>query len=110
MTARYLLQVSSRAVPGREEEYDRWYGDIHVGEVLALPGFDGCERYRQLTGDGRPTGESVAIYTVTTDDPAALLQSLFDATPTFRLTDAMDTASVQFTWLKPCAPEGGRAG
>lgn len=98
---RYILQVSSRAVAGQEEEYDRWYDEVHVGEVLSLPGFEGCERFRRLGMDGQPTGESVALYTVETDDPAALLQSLFAATPGFRLTDSIDTASVRFEYLQP---------
>ena len=34
----YTLQVTSRALAGREEDYDRWYADVHMGEVLALPG------------------------------------------------------------------------
>ena len=98
---RYVLQVTSRGMPGREAEYDRWYGDVHVGEVLALPGFNACERYLRLDAEGKPTGEQVALYTVVTDDPASLLRSLFDATPTFVLTDAIDPASVRFEFLRP---------
>lgn len=93
---RYLLEVASRALPGREEEYDRWYGDVHVGEVLALPGFETCARYRRADGTGL-----LAHYAVETNDPAALLQSLFDATPTFRMTDAIDVESVRFAFLQP---------
>ena len=95
----YTLQVTSRALAGREEDYDRWYADVHMGEVLALPGFVSGTRYRQLGMDGQPTGVFVVQYAVETDDPAALLQSLFAASATMRLTDAIDPASPSFTFL-----------
>jgi len=101
---RYRLEVSSRALPGRAEEYDLWYRTIHAGEVLALPGFLGVERFRRLDADGSD-GEFVAHYAVETDDPQALLQSLFAATPTMRLTDAIDPQSPRFTFLRPL-PQG----
>lgn len=97
----YILAVTSRALPGREAEYNRWYDDIHVGEVLALTGFLSCERFRVLDGEGRETGEFIAHYHVETDDPAALLQNLFAAAATMRMTDAIDTQSGGFTFLKP---------
>ena len=78
---RHLLMVSSRALPGRESDYDRWYEEVHAGEVLALPGFVACERFRRLAEDGG-AGEFVALYEVETDDPPALLASLFAAVPT----------------------------
>jgi hypothetical protein len=95
---RHLLIVSSRALPGREAEYERWYEEVHVGEVLALPGFLACERFERL-GDGEAT-EFVALYEVETDDPAALLESLFAAVPKMRLTDAIDPASARFEFLR----------
>lgn len=98
---RYLLEVSSRALPGREADYDRWYGDVHVRDVLAVAGFKSAARYRRLSGDGQETGEFVALYTVETDDPAALLQSLFAASANMALTDAIDPSSPRFEFLMP---------
>ncbi len=101
---RYQLEVSSRAVPGREADYNRWYDETHVREVLALPGFLACQRYTRIAAGspGSPAdGESVAFYEVETDDPHALLQSLFAASPNMQLTDAIDVQSVRFEFLKP---------
>jgi len=99
---RYILQVSTRALAGREEEFNRWYGEVHVGEVLAVPGFSSCRRFTALGMDGQPTGEFIALYEVDTDDPAALLNRLFAASPTMRMTDAIDPASPRFSFLAPC--------
>ena len=59
---RYILSVSSRAVPGREDEYDAWYEDVHAPEVTALPGFLSYERFRQIDMEGKETGEFIAHY------------------------------------------------
>ena len=98
---RYLLEVSSRSLPGREQEYNRWYDETHLGEILALPGFVACERFERLSPDGQEFVELVTLYEVETDDPQALLQSLSAATPTMRLTDAIDRDSVRLAFLKP---------
>lgn len=98
---RYVLHVTSRALAGREADYDRWYDDVHSVEMCALPGVLSCTRYQELDMTGAETGVFVADYEVETDDPAALLQGVFAAAPTMRLTDAIDPESPRFTFLKP---------
>lgn len=97
---RYLFEVSSRAVAGREAEYEAWYDQTHVHEVLALPGFLNCERFERSAPDGS-VQEFVAIYEVETDDPQALLHSLFAAAPKMKMTDAIDQTSARFDVLRP---------
>ena len=98
---RYIMSVSSRAVPGREDDYNRWYDEIHRVEMCELPGILSCYRFRQLDMEGRETGEFIAQYEVETEDPAVLLESVFAAAPTMSLIDAIDPASARFTFLKP---------
>ncbi|KKW91886.1 MULTISPECIES: hypothetical protein [Sphingobium] len=102
---RYILHVTSRAVVGREAEYDRWYDEIHSVEMCRLPGILSCTRYRELDMTGTPTGLFVADYEVETDDPPALLESVFAAAPTMQLTDSIDMESPRFSFLKPTGPE-----
>ncbi len=97
---RYLLEVSSRAQPGRDAEYNEWYETTHVVDVLNVPGFNACQRYvRANTGDERP--EYVAVYEVETDDPAKLMEALMAAAPNMRMTDALDMSSARFDFLQP---------
>ena len=98
---RYVLHVTSRAVSGREAEYDRWYEDVHAGEMCRLPGILSCTRYRELDMTGTETGVFVADYEVETDNPASLLESVFAAAPTMQLTDSIDMESPRFTFLAP---------
>lgn len=99
--ANYLLQVTSRSVPGRETDYDQWYNDIHIGEVLGVPGFEACQRYKKLAQDHESFEEFVAMYEVETDNPAGLLQKLNGAAADMRMTDAIDISSVRFDFLLP---------
>ena len=97
---RYILHVTSRAVSGREAEYDRWYDEVHSAEMCRLPGILSCTRYRELDMTGTETGVFIADYEVETDDPASLLNSVFAAAPTMQMTDSIDLESPRFTFLK----------
>ncbi|MFT4307390.1 MAG: hypothetical protein QM604_10915 [Microbacterium sp.] len=48
-----ILIALSNAVVGREEEFESWYWEQHIPEVLALPGFLSARRYK-LPGDPGP--------------------------------------------------------
>lgn len=98
---RYILHVTSRAVSGREAEYDRWYDEVHSAEMCRLPGILSCTRYRELDMTGTETGVFIADYEVETDNPASLLNSVFAAAPTMQMTDSIDLESPRFTFLKP---------
>lgn len=95
---RYVLQVTSRAVEGRDDEFNQWYDNVHVREVLALPGFNACTRYVRDVEGQAPL--YVAQYEVETDDPGALMQTLAAAGPTFQLTDALDQTSANFEFMR----------
>ncbi|BCB82853.1 DUF4286 family protein [Phytohabitans suffuscus] len=40
-----ILVVRSNPVPGREDEYNKWYDGQHLPEILAIPGFAAARRY-----------------------------------------------------------------
>jgi len=86
-------------MPGQDEAFNHWYDNTHVKDVLALAGFNACTRYVRETPGEAP--EYIALYEVETDDPSALLQSLFAAAPTMTVTDTIDTSSAGFQFLRP---------
>jgi len=70
MTA-YIQTVVTAPVVGREDEFNRWYEDTHLPEVLQVPGFVAGRRYA-LTGPGAADGPRfLAVYEIETDDLAA---------------------------------------
>lgn len=99
-TTRYLL-VSSRALPGREDDYRKWYVQRHIREVLAIPGFLSGKFFRCVGPDGQPTGEFNGLYEVDSEDAPAILGALMSRSGEMNLSDAIEPASVKFTFLFP---------
>jgi hypothetical protein len=86
----YIQTVVTSPVPGREDEFNRWYDDVHLPEVLAVPGFVAGQRYA-LTGLGAPDQRRyLCVYEIKTDDLAATLGALGAAAPTMTMSEAMD--------------------
>lgn len=92
---RFVLQVLSNPVSGREEEYNRWYTERHLADVLKVPGFVSAQRFRLAAADAGSGWHYLALYEFEADDAAQALAALTaragtDAMP---LSDAMDLAS-----------------
>jgi hypothetical protein len=45
-----LLMAWTDVDPAREDEFNRWYDEEHIGRLLAVPGFLSAGRYRALRG------------------------------------------------------------
>lgn len=72
--ARYRQIVFTNPVEGREGEFNRWYDEVHLPEVLAVPGFLSATRYAVTQPGGDiPSHRYVAIYEMEADDPDAVL-------------------------------------
>lgn len=83
----YSYVVRSNPVPGRDAEYNRWYTERHLADVIAVPGFISAQRFRIVDpqADGAPGQSYMAIYTMRTDDPERLLAELTDLVESGRM-------------------------
>ena len=67
-------------VEGKDAEYNEWYTNTHLGEILAIPGFKGASRYkvapRPTPVTPTPKHQYLALYTIESDDPEAVLGEL----------------------------------
>lgn len=61
---RALLIVRSTVVPGREEEYNRWYNEVHVHDMRNVPGVLSARRYVSLLDDPK----YAAVYELESED------------------------------------------
>lgn len=72
-----MLLVLTNAVEGREQEFNDWYTNQHLRDVLAVPGFTAAQRFEI---QGEPVNGTrwnyCAIYEVEHDDPAEALRDL----------------------------------
>jgi hypothetical protein len=53
---RYAYLVFANPVPGREAEFNDWYTNTHMGDLVQRPGWLGAQRFRIVTSvDPKPT-------------------------------------------------------
>jgi hypothetical protein len=109
--AQYLLLVYSRPVAGQEAAYHQWYDGTHLADVIAVPGFKAAARYVPvpLPPATQTSGEYLAIYEIKTDDPAATMAALVEASSTMFLSPAIDLPSVRMELQKMITPRLERA-
>jgi hypothetical protein len=68
--SKYTLVVLTNAVEGREEEFNAWYDDTHIPDVLRSRGFVSAQRFR-IAETNPPQAfdhRYLALYDVETDD------------------------------------------
>jgi hypothetical protein len=77
---RAVLVVQTRpSDPSREDDFNRWYDETHIPEVLAIPGIVGARRYRlsetqQVNGDR--SYPYLAVYDLDADDLDTVVDEL----------------------------------
>jgi hypothetical protein len=59
-----ILVTSVDIAPGAEEEFNRWYDERHLPEVMACPGFVSAARYECTLGEPR----YIAIYELESEE------------------------------------------
>jgi hypothetical protein len=97
--AKHLLLVFSGPTEGAEDEYNRWYNDIHLPEVVATDGFVSAQRFK--FDDGAPgvvEQRYLAIYEVDTDDVQLAKKSLEAAAGSYNMSDAIDLQNTKVVW------------
>jgi hypothetical protein len=88
---RYRWLVFTNCTPGREADFNRWYDEVHIGDLLRVPGVVAARRARLAeaqmslaTGEFELCGPEeigarfrfVAIYEIEADDPTAVLREI----------------------------------
>jgi hypothetical protein len=104
MTTFHFL-VLSNPVEGREDDFNRWYDDEHVEDLLSIEGFTAAQRYRLAAlgpGQDKPTYRYAAIYEADADDVSVVHENLMTALKSgaTRSTDAIAPGSLAL-WLEP---------
>lgn len=102
---RFSMLVSTNPVPGREEEYNRWYDGQHLPDVLSLDGFVAAQRFR--LADSEPAQDAphryLAVYEVEADSVEAAAKVLTDgfASGALPMSDALDLSSLALLYYEP---------
>lgn len=93
----YTMIVLTNCKEGRDDEFNDWYTNQHLGHILDIPGFTAAQRLKLADQPGLPPSKYRygATYTLETDDPAATITDMFarHGTPALPSCDAMDEDS-----------------
>lgn len=66
---RYKMLVLSRPVEGREAEFNEWYQQVHLKQIVEIPGFVSAQRFKMASNmRGDEAWPYAAIYEIETDD------------------------------------------
>lgn len=101
---RYTMLVSTNPVAGRDEEYNDWYDNRHLPDVLKLDGFVAAQRFRLAPAD--PPQEAphryLAVYEVDADSVEAAGKILTEgfASGALPLSDALDVSSIGMVYFE----------
>jgi hypothetical protein len=101
--ARYAFVVLTNPAAQREAEFNEWYDQKHVPDVLRVPGMVAAQRFRVVADQSNLPQRYLAIYEMETDDPIKVLDELkaragTDAMP---LSSAMASEGVGISLYEP---------
>jgi hypothetical protein len=108
---KYTLVVETSARPSRDDEFNDWYDNIHIPEVLEVPGIVAAERFvlhGSFIGD-EPVNRYLAFYELETDDPDETLRVLDASVPQMFLSEAWDNEPTRAITYKLITPRMDRA-
>jgi hypothetical protein len=97
MAKTIMAVFSNPATPAQEDEYNTWYDEVHLKELLAIPGIVGATRY--TIGD-----DSAHRYLATYEiegDPAAVLAEMAARAPEMTLSPALDAGGARTVFWTP---------
>jgi len=103
-----LVVLTNPTTPDREDEYNNWYTNQHLGDVVAIPGIVSAQRFKVHSGISGPKSvhDYLAIYEIETNDLDKVLTELKTrpGTPAMPMTDALDSAGSSATIFEVITP------
>jgi hypothetical protein len=101
----YKFVVFTEPKPGCENEYNDWYSNVHLKDVLSADGFVAAQRFKLVEAgmNSQPASRYMAIYEIEADDPNAALDQLpaAAASGAMVMSNALDTAVAKTFLYQP---------
>jgi hypothetical protein len=97
----YTFVVLTNAEDGRENEFNDWYTNRHLSDVIGIPGVVSARRFR-IAAVQRPVAVSpykyLALYEIETDDLAQVVEALAkrSGTEMMPVSDAMSAEKFNY--------------
>jgi hypothetical protein len=75
-----VLVVLANAMPGTDDDFSRWYEEVHIPDLLLVPGVVSAKRFRltenQMRGVKTRPYEYMVIYQLESGDPKAVVDEI----------------------------------
>ena len=110
---RTLYLVFGNPAEGREDEFNEWYDNVHVPEVLATPGMLTAQRFElrdtelsRAEGVPAPTHRYLTVYEMEGDVDATMAK-IGEAVLSgeMKMSDALDMGGVVMSFWSPRGPQ-----
>lgn len=89
------LLVFTNPSEGQDSDYNEWYTNTHLPEVLKVPGIIAAQRWRVGEQPGAaPVHRYLAIYELDERPPADAIAALVEAAPTMIMSPALGDAQM----------------
>ena len=95
MSTKMLVYI--RPLEGKEDEFNDWYNNIHLQEVVAIDGFISAQRYELTAAQQMPEQEYkyLALYELEDENVAATIENLLAASGTMDMGSSADLGSAK---------------
>ncbi len=94
--------VFSNPIEGKETEYNEWYSNIHLQEVVQIDGFISAQRFK-LTEEQQIDNQShqyMAIYEIENEDVGGTIKNLEEASVSMTIAPVIDLNGVHVSVFK----------
>jgi hypothetical protein len=102
--AKYVMVVFTEPFAGQDAEYNDWYTDVHISDVLKLDGIVAARRFKLAQMDPPQEGYPpyLALYEIETDNVSEIPGAIKRAVEEGRmpLSDALDRSKNQRSYYE----------
>jgi hypothetical protein len=105
-----LVVLTNPVSPEVEDEYNDWYNNVHLKDVVAVEGFVGAQRFKIVETEAmaeapKPAQRYLALYELDTDDIEGAAKRLTDVAMAgdgrMEISPALDAASALTFYVQP---------
>ncbi|MGV8854965.1 MAG: hypothetical protein ACOH2L_09950 [Devosia sp.] len=100
--AKYNLIALTNPLEGRDDEFNQWYTDIHLADVLKLPGVKAAQRFGLAQTQHRPgpfEWKYMAVYEIDIADISTTLTALTAASGTAAMPLSPALSPDRLVWI-----------
>ena len=113
MTDRCIQIVFSNPVEGKDDEFNEWYDNVHIPELLAVPGMLSAQRYDLRDAeiyhlqDGRPPEQRYCLIYEMEGDVDAIMAEIQErvAEGKINMADCLDMSSWRLSFWDRLGPK-----